>query len=48
MSHATSRYVKQLVKALNREKISVSEKAVLRELADDHREELGLARRFKR
>lgn len=43
MSHAATNYVKHLVRAPNGEKITASEKAVLGQLADDHREELGVA-----
>jgi len=43
VSHAATNYVKHLVRAPNGEKITASEKAVLGQLADDHREELGVA-----
>ncbi len=43
MSHVASHYAKHLVKAPGGERINVSEKAVLCQLADDHREELGVA-----
>ena len=43
MSHAASHYAKHVVKAPGGERINVSEKAVLCQLADDHREELGVA-----
>ena len=43
MSHKASHYVKHLVKAPDGSKINSTEKAILCQLADDHREESGVA-----
>ena len=43
MSHKASHYVKHLVKAPDGSKITATEKAILCQLADDHREDSGVA-----
>lgn len=43
MSHTANLYVKHLTIAPNGERITASEKSVLGQLADDHREEVGAA-----
>ena len=43
MSHKASAYVKHLVKASDGTRITVQEKAILCQLAEDHREESGVA-----
>lgn len=43
MSHKASHYVKHLVKAPDGSRINSTEKAILCQLADDHREESGVA-----
>ena len=43
MSHKASRYVKNLVRAPDGSKITATEKSVLCQLADDHREDSGFA-----
>lgn len=48
MSHRANFYVKKLIVAPNGEKMTASEKSVLAQLADDHREEVGAAWRNMR
>jgi Helix-turn-helix domain len=43
VSHKASHYVKHLVKAPDGSKITATQKAILCQLADDHREESGIA-----